>query len=133
MYKEVVIILRDMPKIIAIMFTGFFLILVISYYSLNNYRQDSITKGMQETLKVAAIANRDDSARIEAKKFGLIKKSFEEDFKKSFNKNKNLHSEVTKYTFDYLMDSNDGIKAIKVKVISEKKEYQATCILNVAN
>lgn len=127
------VMLRDMPKMILLMFVGFFLILVIAYYSLNGYTQDSSVKGMQETLRTTAIANRDDSIRVEKGRFALIKSDFEKDFKEKFGKSKNLNNENTDYTFDYLTDGKDGIKAIKVKVESGSKEYQATCILNVAN
>lgn len=127
------VMLRDMPKMILLMFVGFFLILVIAYYSLNGYTQDSSVKGMQETLRTTAIANRDESIRVEKGRFALIKSDFEKDFKEKFGKSKNLNNEITDYKFDYLTDGKDGIKAIKVKVESGSKEYQATCILNVAN
>ncbi|MDZ5560758.1 MULTISPECIES: hypothetical protein [Bacillota] len=124
--------LRDMPKLILIMFVAFFLILFISYYSLNGYTQDSSVKSIQETLRTTAIANRDDSARVESGRFILIKNQFERDFKSKFNKSKNLNVLTTNYDFDYLTDGKDGIKAIKVKVVSGKETYQATCVLNVA-
>lgn len=87
---------------------------------------------MQETLRTTAIANRDDSARIERGRFILMKDSFEQDFKEKFNRGKNLNNPTTKYDFEYLTDGKDGIKAIKVKVVSGKETYQATCVLNVA-
>ena len=125
-------LLRDMPKLILLMFVGFFLILFISYYSVKGYIQDSSVKSMQETLRTTAIANRDDSARIERGRFILMKDSFEQDFKEKFNRGKNLNNPTTKYDFEYLTDGKDGIKAIKVKVVSGKETYQATCVLNVA-
>ena len=62
----------------------------------------------------------------------MIKNQFERDFKSKFNKSKNLNVLTTNYDFDYLTDGKDGIKAIKVKVVSGKETYQATCVLNVA-
>lgn len=124
--------LRDMPKLILVMFVGFFMVLLIAYYSLNGYEQDSSVKSMQETLRTTAIANRDDSARVERGRFILIKDQFEKDFKQKFNKGKNLNALTTKYDFDYLTDGKDGIKAIKVKVVSKDQTYQATCVLDVS-
>lgn len=124
--------LRDMPKLILVMFVGFFMVLLIAYYSINGYEQDSSVKSMQETLRTTAIANRDDSARVERGRFILIKDQFEKDFKQKFNKGKNLNALTTKYDFDYLTDGKDGIKAIKVKVVSKDQTYQATCVLDVS-
>lgn len=124
--------LRDMPKLILVMFVGFFMVLLIAYYSIYGYEQDSSVKSMQETLRTTAIANRDDSARVERGRFILIKDQFEKDFKQKFNKGKNLNALTTKYDFDYLTDGKDGIKAIKVKVVSKDQTYQATCVLDVS-
>lgn len=126
------ILLRDMPKIILLMFVGFFMVLVVAYYSLNGYTQDSSVKSIQETLRTTAISNRDDSVRVEKGRFVLMKDEFEKDFKEKFNKGKNLKNDTTDYDFDYLTDGKDGVKAIKVKVVSGKQTYQATCVLNVA-
>lgn len=124
--------LRDMPRIIALMFISFFLVIMIAYYSKSNYTEDSSVKSMQDTLRVTAINNRDDSVRVTKGSFLLQKENFEKDFKKEFNESKNLNNETTDYKFSYLDDGKGGIKAIKVKVISGEKKYQATCALDVS-
>ena len=75
----------------------------------------------------------DFTGSLKELKDGIRKFINEKDFKEKFGKSKNLNNETADYKFDYLTDGKDGIKAIKVKVESGSKEYQATCILNVAN
>ncbi|EPY6472533.1 hypothetical protein ACWO4B_003230 [Clostridium sporogenes] len=122
--------LRDIPKIAVIMFVGMFLILIVTHYAINGYTQDSTVKGITETLRTTAIANRDNSARVQRGQFKLNKSKFESDFIKKFSPSKNIKQEDS-FSFDYLDDDKGGIKAIKVKVKSGKQNYQATCILNV--
>lgn len=115
------------------MFIGCIIIASISYYALSGLKQDSNMKSITETLRTTAISNRDDSSRIERGQFKLMQSNFESDFKKKFSNTKNLKAEVTSYDFDYLSDGKGGVKAIKVIVVSEKKTYQATCVLNVSS
>ena len=64
--------------------------------------------------------------------FILNKESFEEDFILKYESIKNIKVEPESFQFDYLDNPEGGIKAIKVKMISDNVEYQATNILNVA-
>ncbi|SLM87091.1 MULTISPECIES: hypothetical protein [Vagococcus] len=100
--------------------------------SMLSFTQDSNVKGITETLRTTAIANRDDSTRVKQGQFKIMKSDFEKDFKKSFEKSKLVKSKTLSYTFDYLPDSSDGIKAIRVKVVGDGQEYQATCVVNFA-
>lgn len=124
--------MRDVPRMMGILFFGWFFIVLIFYYGSNQYSQDSTIKTMQETIKVTAISNRDDSARITRGTFLLNKESFERDFILKYQSIKNVKAESESFDFDYLDNPEGGIKAIKVKVISNDVEYQATSILNVA-
>lgn len=127
--------LRDFPKIIMMMFIGFFLMLLIAIYSINNYKQDSSVNAVNETLKATALQNRDDSARVNRGQFRLNRADFEKDFKERLSLNRSLVvKSTTKYYFDYLDDNKGGIKAIKVKIANDGLDsYQGTTILNVAD
>lgn len=125
-------LLRDIPKLVMLIFIGMFLIFTIGNYAIKGYTQDSTVKAMTETLRTTAIANRDNSARVERGQFRINKSKFQSDFTKKFSISKNIKKEDSNFNFDYLDDGKGGIKAIKAKVTSGNQNYQATCILDVA-
>lgn len=124
--------MRDVPTMMGLSLFGFLFVALIFHYGSNQYSQDSTVKTMQETIRVTAISNRDDSARINKGSFVLNKEDFEKDFIQKYKSGKNVNVEPTDFKFDYLDNPNGGIKAIKVKVVSGRIEYQATSILDVA-
>jgi len=123
-------LLKDTPEIIIIAIIGFFTMMVVFYHSSTAYEQDTIVVVANETIRASALANRDDSARVEQGQFKLQKESFELDFIKLFESNLNLDLSGFKFDFDYLEDSLGGVKGVKIKIVTPDEVFETTTILS---
>lgn len=124
--------MRDIPHFFMIVLVSFVLIMIGTRYQVNGIQQDSAVTNINETLRTAVIANRDDSARLNEGTFKLNKEKFEKDFKQRVAGNNNFENDQNKLVFDYLETEEGYVKGVKVKIIGEKNTYQATSILDVA-
>lgn len=125
--------LSRVPKILLIMFVGFTFLAGVTVYSLVNYQQDATVVTANETLRSAALANRDYSARVNQGQFKLQQENFESEFIRLFNENRNVAgqgNEEPSFTFDYLEDGEGGILGIQVTISIDGTDFQATVILS---
>lgn len=126
--------LRDFPYVIWIAFLGILMILITGYVYLTNYKDDSTVQGLTESIRTTAIANVDNSSRIERGSVYLEKEEFESDLKKQVKENINVKTEEElEIIFDYLDNADGSTKAIRVVVDNAGTEYQATVKIDIAD
>jgi len=124
--------LKDYPYILIVMIVGIFLLMIGGYYYNKNFATDSVLQGITETIRISAIANADNSSRIQQGELFVAKDSFETDFQKRIETNKIVKiSQNATYEFQYLDNSNGSIKAIRTIIHDGENTYQATCKLSV--
>lgn len=125
--------LRDFPYIIWLMFLGIIIILLSGFYYKSSYKQDSVVFGLNETVRTCAIANADNSSRLQNGQLFIIKEDFENDFKEKIKSNYNVKiTEDAAYTFEYLDDENGASMAIRVIIKDGNTIYQSTAKINLA-
>jgi hypothetical protein len=123
--------LRDNIAIIGVVIVGLFLLVFISLYNQSDYKQNSITMGLTETVRSSAIANADNSSRLKEGELFISKEDFEKDFKEKIKKNKNIKGD-TSYRFEYLNSDTGALKAIRVFLDNDGTTYQATYKVNIS-
>ncbi len=117
----------------VVLIIGLFLTVISGYYYKQNFSTDSVIQGVTETVRSSAIANTDNSSRIQRGELFISKPGFEEDFKKRIESNKLVKiSKDAKYEFKYLDNKNGSTKAIRVIIKDGDNTYQATCKVNIA-
>lgn len=115
------------------MFIIIILTVVTSFFYKNSQENDSVVLAMTETTRVAAISNVDNSSRLHRGELFILKPKFEEDFKRTLEKNKNINLKGSvNYTFDYLNSDTGSLKAIKVIMKNKDKVYQATYKVDIS-
>lgn len=125
--------LRDYPWIVGLMFVGIILIVFTGIYYQMNYKQDSLSLTLTETIRVSAIANADHSSRLKKGELFINKESFEENFKNRMKENRNVNlDDNASYKFEYLDNENGSTKAIRVILRNNDVDYQATAIVDIA-
>ncbi|PFU46571.1 hypothetical protein COK88_24170 [Bacillus cereus] len=125
--------MKDYPFVMMILIFGLFMTVIGGYYYKQNFSTDSIIQGMTETVRSSAIANADNSSRVQSGELFITKSSFEEDFKKRITSNNLVKfNKDAKYEFKYLDNKNGSTKAIRVIVKDGNNTYQATCKVNIA-
>lgn len=123
--------LTGIPRKVALISLSFLIVTGLVVFVLGNYKTDVETLTLTETLRTTALANRDDSARVNQGDFYLDKESFEKDFEQSIKRQGTYQNRSLSIDFEYLMAANEkGIKAIRVSVSDGRKSDQATCILS---
>ncbi|RBP59286.1 hypothetical protein DES36_11911 [Alkalibaculum bacchi] len=126
--------LKDYPRLVGLMILGVTLIVFTGVYYQANYKQDSLNLTLTETVRVSAIANADNSSRLNEGEFFINKESFEEYLKDRIKKNSNVNlSNDVNYKFEYLDNENGSTKAIRVIVRNNDVDYQATAIVDISN
>jgi hypothetical protein len=127
--------LKDLPKILILIAISSVLMLTIFHFATRGFHQDSIVQTLSETLRSTAIANRDDSARVNRGQFRLQTENFETEFIHNFKTNSNVVFEASEaeFIFDYLHDGEGGVQAIQVQLIKNEKIFQATVVVDVAD
>lgn len=124
--------LSGIPRKVALMSVSFLVIAGLVVFVLGNYQTDVDSLTLTETLRSTALANRDDSARVNQGDFYLDKESFEKDFERTIKRQGTYQNRSLTIDFEYLMASNEkGIKAIRVSIFDGRKTDQATCILSM--
>lgn len=117
----------------TILIFGLFMTVIGGYYYKQNFSTDSVIQGMTETVRSSAIANADNSSRVQSGELFITKSGFEEDFKKRITSNNLVKfNKDAKYEFKYLDNKNGSTKAIRVIVKDGNNTYQATCKVNIA-
>lgn len=112
---------------------GLFMTVIGGYYYQQNFSTDSVIQGMTETVRSSAIANADNSSRVQSGELFISKPGFEEDFKKRITSNNLVKiKRDAKYEFKYRDNKNGSTKAIRVIIQDGNKTYQATCKVNIA-
>lgn len=125
--------MKDYPFVMILLIFGIFLTVIGGYYYKQNFSTDSVIQGITETVRSSAIANVDNSSRVQSGELFVLKPGFEEDFRKRINTNKLVKiKKDAKYEFKYLDNKNGSTKAIRVIIHDGKDTYQATCKVNVA-
>ncbi|MGP9043221.1 hypothetical protein [Cytobacillus kochii] len=99
-----------------IMWLGFYLSLSIVFMYTEHFKRESIVMTMIESAKIASITNMDDSSRVKENHVEITKDTFETTFEKLFYKNLNLNIDISNISYQYLSDSEEKIKAVKVTV-----------------
>jgi hypothetical protein len=107
---------------------------LVFHFSTGGFQQDSTIQTLNETLRSTALANRDDSARVNRGQFKLQIEQFEREFIRNFESNQNVNSEnpLIDYNFDYLHDGLGGVKAIQVQITKDGQTFQATAVVDVS-
>uniref|UniRef100_UPI00344E2ECA hypothetical protein n=1 Tax=Carnobacterium sp. TaxID=48221 RepID=UPI00344E2ECA len=125
--------LRDIPYIMGIMVLGIFLVITTGHYYQTSIQQDSIVLDMNEIVRASAVSSADNKSRINAGELFIVKPDFENNVKTKMNNqhNKKL-SEKAIFQFEYLDNETGSTKAIRVKVIDGKKEYQTTAKIDIS-
>lgn len=125
--------MKDYPFVMMILIFGLFMTVIGGYYYKQNFSTDSVIQGMTETVRSSAIANVDNSSRVQSGELFIVKSGFEEDFKKRITSNNLVKiNENAKYEFKYLDNKNGSTKAIRVIIQEGNNTYQATCKVNIA-
>lgn len=124
--------IRDAINIFMISLFSLFFIAIFIYFGMGSYRVDSTESSLTEALKSSVVANADYSARIDNGEYLIDKDGFESDFKSRFEHLRNIDrmGSNIKYKFDYLDDSNGGVKAVKVKVNVNGVDYKSNVIVS---
>lgn len=118
--------MRGFILTIGVMFVGFYLTVAQMFISMERYKTDTMVLNIVESAKIASIVNLDDSARVEEDYVDITEVTFEEGFEKLFYKNLNANIKIKDISYKYLIDKDNKIKAVKVKVKdSNDTEYQA--------
>lgn len=126
--------LREIPYMIGLMFFMIMLVLISGYYYQNNYKQDAIVQGLNETVRAVAINNVDYSSRIESGSVYIQTADFEKEVKEKAKKNLNVKlSKDAIFQFDYLKSADESIKAIRVIVKDKETSYQSTTKVNISD
>lgn len=106
-------------------FTAFYITVTQMFLSMESFKRDSIILTMIESAKIASVVNLDDSARVEENYTDVTEVTFEEEFEKLFYKNLNIKVDVKDISYKYLRDSNNKIKAVRVRITdSNNAQYQ---------
>ncbi|EJQ72431.1 hypothetical protein [Bacillus toyonensis] len=125
--------MKDYPFVMVLLIVGLFFTVISGYYYKQNFSTDSVIQGVTETVRSSAIANADNSSRIQSGELFVSKPGFEEDFKKRINSNKLVKiKKDAKYEFKYLDNKNGSTKAIRVIIHDGDNTYQATCKVSIA-
>ncbi|PHE61158.1 hypothetical protein COF68_17835 [Bacillus toyonensis] len=125
--------MKDYPFVMMLLIFGLFMTVIGGYYYQQNFSTDSVIQGMTETVRSSAIANADNSSRVQSGELFISKQGFEEDFKKRITSNNLVKiKRDAKYEFKYRDNKNGSTKAIRVIIQDGKKTYQATCKVNIA-
>ncbi|EMF0203573.1 hypothetical protein NXK88_002863 [Enterococcus hirae] len=117
--------LSNFVKTIGLLFIAFLATILLIVFSTKLFQQNFTTQSVQEALQVSVTNNIDKSIRVKKGTFYINKEKFEEDFLKELNVKKN------DVQFNYL-ETNNFIKAIKVKVTSNGKKYQGTLVVDLS-
>ncbi|MEB9506457.1 hypothetical protein P4J13_21215 [Bacillus anthracis] len=125
--------MKDYPFVMMVLIFGLFMTVIGGYYYKQNFSTDSVIQGMTETVRSSAIANADNSSRVQSGELFITKSGFEEDFKKRITSNNLVKvNKDAKYEFKYLDNKNGSTKAIRVIIQDGNNTYQATCKVNIA-
>ncbi|MFJ5746747.1 hypothetical protein ACQKNT_25015 [Bacillus cereus] len=125
--------MKDYPFVMMILIFGLFMTVIGGYYYKQNFSTDSVIQGMTETVRSSAIANVDNSSRVQSGELFITKSGFEEDFKKRITSNNLVKfNKDAKYEFKYLDNKNGSTKAIRVIIQDGNNTYQATCKVSIA-
>lgn len=125
--------LRDIPAAAMILFIMIIFTILTSFYYKNIQRDGSVTLGITETVRSAAIANVDNSSRLNNGELFINQQKFEEKFKEDIVRNQNIKLKgPTRYTFSYLKKNNGAMKAIRIKILDEDRIYQATSRIDIS-
>ncbi|HDR4368601.1 hypothetical protein [Bacillus cereus] len=125
--------MKDYPFVLLMLIIGFFMVVISGYYYKQNFTTDSVMQGITETIRASAVANADNSSRIQNGELYVSKQDFEKDFKKRINSNNLVKiKKDAKYEFKYLDNRNGSIKAIRVIIQDGNNTFQATCKVNIA-
>lgn len=83
---------------------------------------------MNTAIRVSAISNADHSSRAHEDEFYLMKDDFEEEVLARLSES---GVEKSGSTFDYLENQNGSIKAVRLLLETEGREYQTTAVVDI--
>lgn len=125
-------IIRDIPEVIRMVLVSIVMILVLLFFMGSSVQRDERVYLMNQAIRSSAISNMDHASRVEVGRLHLYKSDFEQDVKDQLQESNGGLFETANYQFEYLEDSDDRLKAVRLLIDLDGKDYQSTVVVDLA-